>query len=194
MMHFYLNVNLIGQKNIELIICQLHKNFSHFGVTIIFNMQGFQKRNFKIFIYFFSNHQDLSNRIKQETSESIRKNDELELAHLFKKMEAKGKQIAMIRHHMKVETESPPSTARSPLHTSPHHTGGRLKIGPQEIEVVTTIRAPPPTTTSRSARRNDGASPPATAVMETKRNAHLDLLRKVQKLQYTLQKDDLQWD
>ena len=41
MMHFYLNVNLIGQKNIELIICQLHKNFSHFGVTIIFNTQGF---------------------------------------------------------------------------------------------------------------------------------------------------------
>ena len=142
-------------------------------------------------LLFVSNHQDLSNRIKHEKSESIRKNDQLELDQLFKKMEAKGKQIAMIRHHMKTEAESPPSTARSHLLTSPHHTGRRLKIGPQEIEVVTTIRAPP---TSRSARRGGGASPPPTAVVETKRNAQLDLLRKVKNLQYTLQKDDLQWD
>ncbi|XP_066912494.1 centrosomal protein of 57 kDa-like [Clytia hemisphaerica] len=121
-------------------------------------------------------HRQLSERIEVEENELLRQSDEKELSLIYNKLESKGKQISMIREVLKSSPQSKVApTAASKQHTS----SGKLRLGPQEIEVVTTIRAPTKTSTARS---------------ETKGNTNLDLLKKVRKLQYTLQKEDLKWD
>uniref|UniRef100_A0A7M5WZE8 Uncharacterized protein n=1 Tax=Clytia hemisphaerica TaxID=252671 RepID=A0A7M5WZE8_9CNID len=124
----------------------------------------------------FREHRQLSERIEVEENELLRQSDEKELSLIYDKLESKGKQISMIREVLK----SSPQSKVAPTGASKQHTsGGKLRLGPQEIEVVTTIRAPTKTSTARS---------------ETKGNTNLDLLKKVRKLQYTLQKEDLKWD
>lgn len=129
-----------------------------------------------IILLSFREHRQLSERIEVEENEILRRSDEKDLSQLYNKLEAKGKQISMIREVLKSSSQTNVAPASAPKQ---HSSGSKLKLGPQEIEVVTTIRAPMKTSTARS---------------DTKGNTNLDLLKKVRKLQYTLQKDDLKWD
>lgn len=88
-------------------------------------------------------------------------------------METKGRQINMIREHMRTHL----SKSRKKSQRKADGTKNRLNInGPQEVEVVTTIR----TKGNKHCSENPG---------QTKR----EVLHKVQKLQTTLRKDDLKW-
>ena len=88
-------------------------------------------------------------------------------------METKGRQINMIREHMRTHLNK----SRKKSQGKADSTKNRLNINEsQEVEVVTTIRT--------KGNKHSGENP-----MQTKR----DVLHKVQKLQTTLRKDDLKW-
>ena len=91
------------------------------------------------------------------------------MERVVQQMETKGKQIHVIRDHMKKLKEKKKIAKRKEKN--------EITVGgSQEVEVVTTIRT------------KGNKSP------EVKTNPKLDMLKKVQKLQSTLRKDDLNWE
>lgn len=88
-------------------------------------------------------------------------------------MEIKGRQINMIREHMRTHLNKSRKKSQRKADSTKNH----LNInGPQEVEVVTTIRT--------KGNKHSSENP-----TQTKR----EVLHKVQKLQTTLRKDDLKW-
>jgi hypothetical protein len=133
----------------------------------------FQKGCFCLhFVIFFREHQALSERLQYQDSTTMKQNHEREFVRAHEKMEMKGKQITMIRDVLK---------ANPVLHSPRQPSNRAAKLRPQEIYVTNAIKGPK-------------TSKQATDTRTININENLELLKKVKKLQYTLQKDDLKWD
>lgn len=102
-------------------------------------------------------------------------------------METKGKQIHVIRDHIK--TMKGKQKRVKPKHEKSVKEGKNQNLitvnNGQEVEVVTTIRTKDP-------KRISATTTTATTT-SNKVNSNREMLRNVQKLQTTLRKDDLKW-
>lgn len=122
-----------------------------------------------------NDHRLTVEKLDRETSDALRNNNEKKLAKIIRKMESKGQQISTIREFLE-------SSTNLPQRKSFHGSNNRVTLGSQEIEVVTTIRAP------------KNGRPSTASAVELRTNKNLELLKKAQKLQCQLQKNDLKWE
>ncbi|XP_069495291.1 centrosomal protein of 57 kDa isoform X2 [Ambystoma mexicanum] len=128
-------------------------------------------------------HQDLLKQIKEARTSRLREDLGRELDSLVKRMEAKGDQITKVkRHQARLEKFKRELKTKSVSHYDERTKDTRTLHGTSEVRVTTTV-----TTKGMDSRRLK--LKPGDMGKKT-----LQLLRDMQTLQTSLQKDDISWD
>jgi len=130
-------------------------------------------------------HREISSRLTELDEPNLISDYERELERVVERMETKGKQIHVIRDHIK--TIKGKQKRIKPKHEKSEKEAKNQNLitvnNGQEVEVVTTIRTKDPKRISATT----------TTTTSNKVNSNREMLRNVQKLQTTLRKDDLKW-
>ncbi|XP_041272975.1 centrosomal protein of 57 kDa [Pyrgilauda ruficollis] len=124
-------------------------------------------------------HQQLSKLILEAPSATVRENLERELDALVGRMEAKADQISKVRKH-RLQLERLKRECKSRKTSAKQIKDSRLPVS--EVKVTTTISA---------KGKNTG---PIKVKPGEKSRKNLQLLRDMQTIQTSLQKDDVSWD
>lgn len=143
-----------------------------------------------IFYFLSSEHQELGRQINETEDLVIREDLERELEHLVKRMEAKGEQIAMVKHQLNKRSEQrtrPKYRPQPHVHIRPRSASARLPASGGEVEVITTVK----TKGSKGvfAEVENRVLKPGISAEK-----NLKVLKGMQNLQSSLTKDDLHWD
>ena len=146
----------------------------------------------------FSEHQELARMIQEQqqqggpnTSSHIAEL-ETELGHIVNRLENKMEQIQVVKRLLrtKKKTKQSEKSGSSRIATPIPRDG--------EVRVVTTVKSKPTAGTSRRGTSHgfDSTSSGSNddAVSKTSSQESLQVLRKMKKLQNTLQRDDLSWN
>lgn len=128
-------------------------------------------------------HQELTKLIATAKSDAMREDLERELEALVKRMEAKGEQIAKVRKHkLQLGKLRRRSVTQRNISSSQKTKDDRTLNGMNEVKVTTTV-------TTRG--RNAG---PIKIRPGEKSKESLQLLKDMQTLQTSLQRQDIRWD
>ncbi|XP_031563451.1 centrosomal protein of 57 kDa-like [Actinia tenebrosa] len=136
-------------------------------------------------------HQELGRQINETDDLVIREDLERELEHLVKRMEAKGEQIAMVKHQINKRSEQrtrPKYRPQPHVHVRPRSASARLPASGGEIEVVTTVKTKGSKGVFAGVENRIPQKPGVNA------DKNLKVLKGMQNLQSSLTKDDLHWD
>ncbi|NWS72343.1 CEP57 protein, partial [Crotophaga sulcirostris] len=124
-------------------------------------------------------HQQLSKLVQEAPTVAVREDLERELEALVGKMEAKADQISKVRRH-KLQLERLKRECKSKKTSAKQIKDSRLPVS--EVKVTTTV-----TTKGKNAG-------PIKVKPGEKSRKNLQLLRDMQTIQTSLQKDDISWD
>uniref|UniRef100_UPI00398F3A9E centrosomal protein of 57 kDa-like isoform X3 n=1 Tax=Pristiophorus japonicus TaxID=55135 RepID=UPI00398F3A9E len=125
-------------------------------------------------------HQELVKQIHEANTNAMREDLERELEALVKRMEAKGDQIAKVRKHQ-ASFKKFQETMRKKRSASGGSSQKKTRNSANEVKVTTTV-------TTRGKNASSVKVQPG-----NKSKGSLCLLRDMQTLQTTLQKDDVSW-
>ncbi|XP_075273823.1 centrosomal protein of 57 kDa isoform X1 [Opisthocomus hoazin] len=124
-------------------------------------------------------HQQLSKLVQEAPTVAVREDLERELEALVEKMEAKADQISKVRRH-RLQLERLKRESKSKKTSAKQIKDGRFPVS--EVKVTTTV-----TTKGKNAG-------PIKVKPGEKSRKNLQLLRDMQTIQTSLQKDDISWD